>query len=194
MYGVILKESKGNFIPYTYSYFPDTDKSFLVYQFTKAGLGEIDSKELLESLGFSDASLHMHDYIENHLTLDSDFYDFADKYSSKYNFVLLSNDVLDWSKYILQYHDIQKYFSNCIVSAEVHTKKPNKSIYEIALSRIGIPSSECIFIDNSAKNLLVASEYGMDTVLFNRDGENYDGKIVYSFKELDDLISRINYR
>lgn len=192
MYGVILKESKGNFIPYTYSYFPNTDLQFLISQFTKAGLGEIDSNELLQSLGFINSQLHMRDYIENHLTIDSSFYDFAEKYSSKFKFVLLSNDVLDWNKYILQYYDIEKYFTDFIVSANVHTRKPERLIYELTLSQIGIPASECIFIDNSTKNLIVANEYHIDTVLFNRDGETYDGKIVYTFDELDNLIYRMS--
>lgn len=74
----------------------------------------------------------------------------------------------------------------------MHLRKSESLIYELTLSRIGIPASECIFIDNSAKNLIVANEYHIDTVLFNRDGENYDGKIVYSFDELDNLIYRMN--
>lgn len=188
MYGVIIKESKGNFIPYTYSHFPNTNISFLVTQFTDAGLGKIDSDELLKSLSFSDCSFHMRDYIENHLTIDSGFYAFAEKYQKAYEFVLLSNDVLAWNRYILEYYDIKKYFKHCIVSAEVHTRKPEKAIYEIALSRIGGPANECVFIDNSVKNLDVASEIGMNTVLFNRDGEIYDKNIVYSFQELDDML------
>lgn len=189
MYGVILKESKGNFIPYTYSHFPNTDKSFLVYQFTRAGLGEINSDEFLGSLGFTDTTLHMHDYIENHLTFDHDFLEFAEKYESRYNYALLSNDVFDWNKYILQYYGIQKYFLHSIVSADVHMRKPDRAIYEKTLSYIGVPGSNCTFIDNSVKNLRVAEEFGMNTILFNRDGESYDGKTVYSFRELDDMIS-----
>jgi FMN phosphatase YigB (HAD superfamily) len=101
---------------------------------------------------------------------------------------LLSNDVLEWSQHIRQTYDIDKYFSQCIVSGEVHMLKPDKEIYEVALSRIGVPASECIFVDNSIKNLITASEFGMDTILFNRDGVNYNEKAVYSFEELYELV------
>lgn len=184
MYGVILKESKGNFIPYTYSFFPETDKKFLVSLFSKAGLGEITSNEFLSGLGFSDTEFHMKDYIENHLTIDSGFYTFADKIKSSSSFTLLSNDVYEWNKYIMSYYGLNKYFSHRIVSADVHIRKPDKAIYEITLSRIGLPPNDCVFIDNSVRNLLTAREIGMDTILFNRDGEDYDGKIVNSFEEL----------
>jgi putative hydrolase of the HAD superfamily len=46
----------------------------------------------------------------------------------------------------------------------------------------------CIFIDNSVQNLLTARELGMDTILFNRDGEEYDGKTVNSFNELAEVV------
>ena len=74
------------------------------------------------------------------------------------------------------------------MSADVHCRKPDPRIYEIALDRLGVPAGDCIFIDNSAENLRVARSLGMDTVLFNRDGEEYDGKIVYSFQELAQML------
>lgn len=192
MYGVILKESKGNFIPYIYSHFPNTDKALIKSLFPKAQLGEIDSDEFMHSLGFEDVLFHKKDYIQNHLTFDSTFIPFAEQYKDKYEFALLSNDVLAWNKYILQYHDLSHYFKTCIVSAEVHYRKPEKEIYEIALSRLAAQPNECIYIDNSVKNLLVAEELGIGTILFNRDNETYHGKTVYSFEGLDGLINKIS--
>ena len=66
--------------------------------------------------------------------------------------------------------------------------KPDAAIFEIALARWGVAADDRIFIDNSAKNLRAASEIGMDTVLFNRDNETYDGRVVYSFHELYRLL------
>ena len=80
MYGVIIKESKGNFIPYTLEHFPVTEHERITklfkkeHLFTKAGNGEITSKEFLTQLGFSDPVFNMHDYIENYLTIDAGFY------------------------------------------------------------------------------------------------------------------------
>lgn len=190
MYGVIIKESKGNFIPYTYNHFPVSEheritKLFRVDKlFNKAGNDEITSNQFLTALGFTDPEFHMRDYIENHLTMDEDFYTFANNYKDKYNFALLSNDVSDWSKYITEYHKLDKYLPIKIVSADVHCRKPDAKIFEIALQRLNVPAEECIFIDNSTTNLKAASEFGMKTILFNRDNEDYDGKTVYSFDEL----------
>lgn len=197
MYGVILKESKGNFIPYTYNHFPTSEHNRITHLFkkekifTKAGNGEITSDEFLTKLGFKDTLFHMHDYIENHLTMDNEFYLFANMFMNKYHYALLSNDVSDWSKYITQYYRLDKYFTTKIVSADVHCRKPSHRIFEIALEKLSIPASDCIFIDNSVDNLNTANAIGMHTILFNRDNEEYKGITVYSFEELSRVLSKL---
>ena len=195
MYGVIIKESKGNFIPYTFGSFPQDRHEYITRMFrdeklfNKAGNGEINSHEFLSRLGFADPEFHMCDYIENHLTMDEEFYAFADAHMDRYNYALLSNDVSDWSKYITEHYLLDRYLPVKIVSADVHCKKPSAEIFEIALGILGVPAGECIFIDNSTANLRMAAEFGMETVLFNRDGEEYDGNVVYTFPELSILLA-----
>ena len=194
MYGVIIKESKGNFIPYTFNYLPHTEHDNLIKLFkqdklfTQAGNGEITSSELLNALGFKDPVYHMKDYIENHLTIDNDFYSFAESNKTKYDFVLLSNDVSDWSKYITEYYDLNRYFKIKIISGDVYCRKPDLQIFNITMQKISSEPKDCIFIDNSVENLITATKLGMDTILFNRDNEEYDGKVVYSFDELSYII------
>ncbi len=194
MYGVILEESKGNFIPYTFKYFDKAEHERLKRQFkeqqlfTRAGLGEFTSDEFLSRLGYENPGYHMKDYIENYLTLDGGFIPFAEKYYQQYNFVLLSNDVSQWSSYITEYHRLNKYFSEKIVSGDVKCRKPEKKIYELALEKSGKCPEECLFIDNSVKNLEVAEELGIVPILFNRDGEEYGGRIVNSFAELEKML------
>ncbi len=196
MYGVIIEESKGNFIPYTYSHFDESEYERITRQFrveklfTKAGNGEITSDEFLSMLGFKDTQYHMRDYIENHLTLDAGFVPFAEKLAGQYEFVLLSNDVSEWSAYITEYHGLDKYFTHKIVSGDVKCRKPDKKIYELALERIGKKPEECLFIDNTGKNLLVAQELGIVPVMFDRDKEEYAGIKVNTFEELEQVIER----
>lgn len=194
MYGVILEESKGNFIPYTYNHFDESEYERITRQFrveklfTKAGNGEITSDEFLSLLGFNDTKFHMKDYIENHLTLDAGFIPFAEKFAGQYEFVLLSNDVSEWSAYITEFHGLDKYFTHKIVSGDVKCRKPDKKIYEIALERIGKKPEECLFIDNTAKNLLVAQDLGIVPVMYDRDKEEYEGIKINSFEELAQVI------
>ncbi|MBQ8597924.1 MAG: HAD-IA family hydrolase [Lachnospiraceae bacterium] len=194
MYGVIIEQSKGKFIPYTFKSFDESQHERLNKQFRadklflKAGNGEIDSDTFLSLLGFDDPRYHMRDYIENYLTLDAGFKPFAEEFCGKYEFVLLSNDVAAWSEYLTAYHDLNRYFKEKIVSGDVKCRKPDKKIYELALERAGKCPEECIFIDNKVENLLVAQELGIHPILFNRDGEAYDGTIVDTFEELAQIL------
>lgn len=198
MYGVIIKESKGYFIPYTFEHFDKKEHSRLTRAFreeglfTKAGNGDLCSDEFLSLLGYSDPTETMRDYLTHFLTLDQDFLRFAEGNYKKYDFVLLSNDVKEWSKYLHQLYGLQKYFKACIVSGEIHMRKPEKRIFDYAIEQIRCKPQECIFVDNSVQNLNMAQSAGISTVLFNRDDEVYSGNIVNSFQELDSLLKNFD--
>lgn len=195
MYGVILKEKTGNFVQYTYDHFDISQHERLKRQFeeerlfTKAGYGEFSSKEFLSLLEYQDPEYHMRNYIENYLTLDKAFILFAEKYYEKYDFILLSTDVSEWSEYITHYYKLDKYFKYKVVSGNVKCRKPDKRIYEITLDLAKKNAEECLFIDDSINNILVAEEMGIDTILFNRYKENYEGDEVYSFEELNEVVA-----
>lgn len=197
MYGVIIKESKGFFIPYTYRRFDSMEydrieRAFKEEQcFTKAQLGYLTNDEFLRYLGFSDPQTAMKDYLMNYLTLDEQFFAFAEKYSESLDFCLLSNDVREWSDYLTAYHHLDPFFKEKIVSGEVHMRKPDRQIFLYTLDRMGRAPEECIFVDNSIKNLLTAEALGIQTILFNRDGEDYDGKVVNDFTELGTMLENI---
>jgi|BioPla2DNA2_1021312.scaffolds.fasta_scaffold125748_2 putative hydrolase of the HAD superfamily len=191
MYGVIIEESKGKFTPFVYSHFRDLNKTYFRELYIKASTGVIDSDNFIATLGFTDPQASKCDYIEKHLTLDKGFIPFAEKFSGKYQFALLSNDVKAWSEHIRSFHNIDRYFTHIVISADAGCRKPGREIFEIALTKMQTAAKNCIFIDNSVQNLVTASEVGMDTILFNRDGEEYDGKIVNSFEELAIVLSEV---
>ena len=194
MYGVILEESKGFFIPYTFQSFDGSEHERLTklfredHLFTRASNGELTSDQFLTMLGFENPRFHMTDYIDHFLTPDKGFIPFAEKYSSLYDFALLSNDVSEWSAYITEHYGLNRFFRQKIVSGDVKCRKPDRKIFEIALDAVGKRAEECLFVDNSVKNLRTAEELGIRPILFNRDHEEYEGTIVNSFAELAALL------
>lgn len=197
MYGVILRESKGNFIPYTLAHFPAAEHGRLLRAireeglFTRAQNGEISSEEFLTRLGYEDPARAMEDYLEHWLTLDEGFKLFAERWGRtcpQGSLVLLSNDVAEWSAYLLELHGLNGYFRDAVVSGQVHMRKPQREIFQYTLKRLGCAAKECTFVDNSASNLRAARELGIDTVHFNRDGEDYEGRQAKDFRELVDVL------
>ena len=196
MYGVIIKESKGYFIPYTYEHFEQSEydriqKTFREEKlFGKAQRGELSSNEFLTRLGFADPETTMKDYLENYLTLDTGFCDFADKLIDKFKIVLLSNDVSEWSDYLTERHGLNKYFSAKYISGDIGIRKPDKEFFKYVLDDLKCEPEKCLFIDNSIKNLNAASSFGIKTILFNRDNVEYDGVSVNNFRELTQLLEK----
>lgn len=195
MYGVIIKESKGNFIPYTFEHFDKKEHDRLKRAFreeglfTKAGNGDLSSDEFLSLLGYSNPTATMQDYRENYLTFDKDFLWFAEKNYKRFDFVLLSNDVREWSKYLFELYGLNKYFKESVVSGEIHMRKPEKRIFYHVVRHMQCDPQECIFVDNSVRNLNSAQEsVGMNVILFNRDDEEYSGDTVNNFAELDEFL------
>lgn len=191
MYGVIIKESKGYFIPYTFQHFPESEYERLTTAFkvervfSKAQKGALNNQEFLEYLGYENPRETMEDYLKNYLTLDEQFSDFAKKVTSRMELCLLSNDVAEWSEFLTEYHGMNPYFKEKIVSGTVQLRKPDKAIFEYALEKLQCDPGDCIFVDNSVKNLRIAAELGIKTILFNRDGEEYEGNVVNDFVELE---------
>ncbi len=63
-------------------------------------------------------------------------------------------------------YNFLQLFEHILVSGEVGVIKPNPAIYRLMLEKIGRPASECLFIDDSAKNTAAARQLGFDVIQF----------------------------
>lgn len=52
------------------------------------------------------------------------------------------------------------------ISSELKLIKPDKRIFELAVSRVGCPAGEILFIDDGQKNIEVAQELGINAILY----------------------------
>jgi putative hydrolase of the HAD superfamily len=66
-----------------------------------------------------------------------------------------SYDVADW----------RALFDAIVISGEVGLHKPGPEIFELALSEIGLPASECVFIDDLKENIAGAEAVGITGIL-----------------------------
>ena len=73
----------------------------------------------------------------------------------------------------------------------MHVRKPDKKIFVYTLEKLGCNAEQCVFVDNSVKNLLVVGELGMETILFNRDGVEFEGNVVDDFGALGEMLEDI---
>ena len=59
------------------------------------------------------------------------------------------------------------WFDELIISGQVKVAKPDPAIYKLLLDRIHRPPDQCLFIDDSERNILVADRLGFQTIHFS---------------------------
>jgi putative hydrolase of the HAD superfamily len=96
--------------------------------------------------------------------------------AGKYFIGSINNEPLELNEYrIAEFHlrrDFQVFFSSCYL----HTRKPEETIYRMALEVTQRPAEECVFIDDRALNLENPRKLGMKTIHY-QNAEQLRGEL-----------------
>jgi len=93
---------------------------------------------------------------------------------------LLTNNVREWEPHWRSLLPVDEIFEVVVDSGFVGMRKPEPEIYELTLSRLGLPGEECAFLDDLEVNVQAAREQGMHGIVY-RDAEQ-------AIAELDALL------
>jgi len=87
-----------------------------------------------------------------------------------YRMALLTNNVREWQSRWRAMAPIDDIFELVVDSAFVGIRKPDRAIYELTATRLGVGAAECLFIDDNEDNCEGARSAGMSAVAY-RDAE-----------------------
>lgn len=104
--------------------------------------------------------------------LDNEMISLVRELKTKYKIGMITDNKVDRITEILEYHNLTDLFDTVTISAECKCGKSDRKIFDITLESLGVEANECVFIDNSQKNLVVPQQLGINTILF--DDENRD--------------------
>jgi putative hydrolase of the HAD superfamily len=62
---------------------------------------------------------------------------------------------------------LEKAFDEVVVSAEVGLVKPDPRMYQLVADRLGVVPKECIYIDDRESFVKIASEMGMNALIYS---------------------------
>ena len=159
-------------VPFIREINPDVSIEKINEMYIAASLGKLSSRGFWQSIGIND-HVHMEEkYLDSKLKLDKHLPSVLKELYRHYNIGLISNDVSEWSRYLREKFDLNKYLNFSVISGDVGYRKPQRQIYEYALKQADCPPEECVFIDDRIKNLYPAVELGMHAIKFNRDENN----------------------
>jgi putative hydrolase of the HAD superfamily len=70
---------------------------------------------------------------------------------------------------ILTRQGLADYFEPIIISSEVGIEKPDERIFRLALEKVGVPASRCLYVgDNYYDDAIGAMKVGMPSLIINR--------------------------
>jgi len=191
--GVVFTEGddvENLLIPYIRSLKSDVDKQEIKKLYISTSLGKLTSHEFWQLAGFeeTDISETEQNYLEKSFSLDPGFLPCAKALKDRYGIALLSNDVSEWSRFLRKHYDIEPLIDAAFISGDLGVRKPDPEIYKIVLEELGKEPGECVFIDDDPERVGIARELGINSILFNRVGHEYNDMQVESFEQLKELL------
>ncbi len=106
------------------------------------------------------------------------------KYNKKYKILLLSNiNRSHWDCLLDKKWNFIQYFDEIILSHEIHLTKPDPKIFQHAIEKAGCNPEEILYIDDSIKNIQVAQELSLNSILY----DNYED-LIWEFRNLRILL------
>ena len=188
MYGVIIKQTGEDFVPYVQQTFPDLKPEDIYPIWFKADVSELTSLEVWESLGFKgDIESMEKEYLDT-MEINNGFFDFIASVSKHYKTAIISNDSSRWSKYLREKYDINQYFDVISISGDMKIQKMDERIFQLTLEQLGCKAEDCYYVDDREDNLEAASKVGMNAVLFNSRNVPYEGNTVTDFSQLANML------
>ncbi len=184
MYGVIVKQTGDDFVPYVQQTFPHLNPEEICIPWLKADIGELTSPEVWSEIGFQgDLEKIEKEYLDT-IELNDGFLDFIQSVRMRYKLAILSNDSSRWSQYLREKFNLNQYFDVISISGDLRIQKPDERIYRLTIDKLAVPAEDCLYIDDRAENLEAAKKVGMKPIMMNSRNESYAGDMVYHFEEL----------
>jgi len=188
MYGVIVKQTGDDFVPYVQQTFPDLKPEEIYTPWFKADAGELTSLEVWKAIGFyGDLENIEKEYLDT-IELNDGFPDFITAIGKQYKLAIISNDSSRWSKYLREKFDINKFFDVISISGDLKIQKPDERIFQLTNEQLGCSAEDCYYVDDREGNVEAASKVGMNAVLFNSRNTQYAGSRVNDFVELTNMM------
>ena len=91
--------------------------------------------------------------------------------SGKYLIGAINNEPFELNEYRIKKFDLRRDFLVFFSSCYVHSRKPEETIYRMALEITQRPAEECIFIDDRPLNLENPRRMGMNVILYQNPAQ-----------------------
>ncbi len=108
---------------------------------------------------------------------------------SKYSLHLITNGFKEATELKVSGTGIAKYFDNIIISETIGVNKPDKAIFEHAVTLANCTAHSCLMIGDSIEaDVRGALNYGMDAIYFNPNFAEKPADVPFQINNLSELM------
>jgi putative hydrolase of the HAD superfamily len=108
----------------------------------------------------------------------------------KYDLHLISNGFRESTEMKVQRTDLAKYFRTIVISEVVGINKPDRAIFEYALTKAKAEKHHSIMIGDSIEaDIRGAQQFGMDAIFFNPCSKELPEDVVLHISRFEDLVN-----
>lgn len=105
--------------------------------------------------------------IEAETKINDSLVNYVKELRQNYQIACLSNGSHEWTIAIINDHGLAHLFDEVVLSADIGIVKPNPEVYAYTLEKLGIKTSEAIFVDDRKVNVDAAEACGIRSLLFS---------------------------
>ena len=102
--------------------------------------------------------------------IDSEMIDLVKEFKKVKKIGMITDNKRDRIDEVLGFNKLRPLFDVVSVSADYHSGKEERLIFDKTISALSVKPEQCVFIDNTENNLVIPQRMGMHTILF--DDEN----------------------
>ena len=150
-------------------HFDDTEAKRVKAQVLHAAdIGHISQKQLFAQLSAMarTSPRQIQQEWSEYIFINSKVTDFLHRIKGTCRLGLLTNAVSEFVRPIISNNNLSGIFDVIIVSSEVGHTKPTSTIYKMMLTRLSVPASGTLMIDDNPENIAGAIRVGMKGLLF----------------------------
>jgi putative hydrolase of the HAD superfamily len=108
---------------------------------------------------------------------------------SKYTLHIITNGFAEAQTVKMETSDLNRYFSEVIISEHTGYKKPDIRIFRHSMEKAGATESECVMIgDGLEVDVLGAQQAGWRAIYFNPHQLPHDARPDHEIRQLDELL------
>ncbi|MFC1640948.1 HAD-IA family hydrolase [Patescibacteria group bacterium] len=92
--------------------------------------------------------------------IDEELLEEVMRLKENYDLYIIANEADKWTDIRKDLSGFEKHFKKVYVSSEIGFKKPNPDVFEYFLEDTGLQPAECLFVDDSERNIEAAQSLG----------------------------------